>query len=214
MPRDRRTKRDVHALDEHGMVLCNPRDKEAAHRAEMDDIATAEDAAVTCLKCLTLISKRKESRTEERSELRTTSLNSNSTRSRAGRAMNDPLVTLTDFRFVSQADLARMVLEQEGIPAFIADGNTVTADWFLGNAVGYVKLQVAASQVEAALAILRQNPELLEGGRRSDDEEDDRNACLACGEIMPDEADRCSACGWSYESEESEAGDESDEQDD
>lgn len=127
--------------------------------------------------------------------------------------MNDPLVTLTNFRFAPQADLARMVLEQEGIPAFIADGNTVTADWFLGNALGYVKLQVAASQVEAALAILRSNPELLDGGHRTNDEEDERNTCLACGEIMPDEADECPACGWSYESEESEASDEDDNDD-
>src|SRR4051812_29394297 len=113
--------------------------------------------------------------------------------------MNDPLVTLTDFRFVPQADLARMVLEQEGIPAFIADANTVTADWFLGNAVGYVKLQVAASQVEAALAVLRNNPELLDGSRRTSDEDDDRDTCLACGEVMSDAADECTACGWSYE---------------
>jgi len=38
--RDDRTRRDKHALDEHGMVLCNPRDREAAHRAEMEGIAT------------------------------------------------------------------------------------------------------------------------------------------------------------------------------
>ena len=40
MPRDRRQKRDLHALDAEGMVLCNPRDKEAAHRAQMEGIAT------------------------------------------------------------------------------------------------------------------------------------------------------------------------------
>ena len=38
--RDRRTKRDVHALDDDGMVACNPRDREAAHRAEVEGIAT------------------------------------------------------------------------------------------------------------------------------------------------------------------------------
>lgn len=55
MPKDRRTKRDLHALDEDGMVLCNPRDKEAAHRAEMEGIATEDRAAVTCRKCLMLL---------------------------------------------------------------------------------------------------------------------------------------------------------------
>jgi hypothetical protein len=33
------------------MVLCNPRDKEAAHRAQMESIATDDRAAVTCRKC-------------------------------------------------------------------------------------------------------------------------------------------------------------------
>jgi hypothetical protein len=55
MPRDKRRKRDLHALNAEGMVLCNPRDREAAHRAEMEDIATENRAAVTCKKCLLLL---------------------------------------------------------------------------------------------------------------------------------------------------------------
>ena len=58
MPRDSRQKRDLHALTEDGMVLCNPRDKEAAHRAEMEGIATEDLAAVTCRRCLSLLFKR------------------------------------------------------------------------------------------------------------------------------------------------------------
>jgi hypothetical protein len=57
MPRDRRQKRDLHALDANGMVLCNPRDKEAAHRAQMEGIATDDPDAVTCRKCLELLHK-------------------------------------------------------------------------------------------------------------------------------------------------------------
>lgn len=53
--RDRRTKRDLHALDDDGMVLCNPRDLEAAHRAEVEGIATEDRAAVTCEKCRRLL---------------------------------------------------------------------------------------------------------------------------------------------------------------
>jgi hypothetical protein len=52
MPRDRRDRREVHALDGDGMVACNPRDREAAHRAEVGDIATsAVRSEVTCEKC-------------------------------------------------------------------------------------------------------------------------------------------------------------------
>lgn len=59
MPRDRRTKRDLHALNSDGMVMCNPRDKEAALRAQTEGIATANWEAVTCRKCLTLIHRKK-----------------------------------------------------------------------------------------------------------------------------------------------------------
>ena len=51
MGRDTRENRDLHALNADGMVLCNPRDREAAHRAEMEGIATDDPAAVTCRKC-------------------------------------------------------------------------------------------------------------------------------------------------------------------
>jgi len=61
---DRRTKRDKHALDENGMVLCNPRDREAAHRAEMEGIATDEREAVTCPKCLALLYPRERAERE------------------------------------------------------------------------------------------------------------------------------------------------------
>jgi len=49
--RDRRTKRDLHALNEDGMLVCNPRDREAAHRAEVEGIATHRRDAVSCRKC-------------------------------------------------------------------------------------------------------------------------------------------------------------------
>lgn len=65
MPRDPRPVRDVHALDENGMVVCNPRDKEAAHRAAHADIATADRAAVTCRKCLARLYQFDKQRGEE-----------------------------------------------------------------------------------------------------------------------------------------------------
>jgi len=55
MLRDRRSKRDRHAITADGMVLCNQRDKEAAHRAQMEAIATDDWAAVTCRKCRELL---------------------------------------------------------------------------------------------------------------------------------------------------------------
>ena len=64
MTRARRQIRDLHALNDEGMVLCNPRDKEAAHRAEMQGIATEDRAAVTCPECLSLLYKNNKARNE------------------------------------------------------------------------------------------------------------------------------------------------------
>jgi hypothetical protein len=58
MIKDKRQRRDLHALNSDGMVMCNPRDKEAAHRAEVEGIATDDRDAVTCRKCLLLLYRR------------------------------------------------------------------------------------------------------------------------------------------------------------
>ena len=57
--------RDLHAIDADGMVLCNPRDREAAHRAQMEGIATDDPATVTCRKCLALLYKLDKARNDE-----------------------------------------------------------------------------------------------------------------------------------------------------
>jgi hypothetical protein len=64
MTRSRKEKRDRHALDGQGMVLCNPRDKEAAHRAAVEGIATDVLAEVTCRKCLELAHRLRKSERE------------------------------------------------------------------------------------------------------------------------------------------------------
>jgi len=57
MPRDKRHKRDLRALNVDGMLMCNPRDKEAALRAQTEEIATYDWKMVTCRKCLSLVYK-------------------------------------------------------------------------------------------------------------------------------------------------------------
>jgi hypothetical protein len=53
---------DLHFLDADGMVACNPRDREASHRAIMERIATENAAAVTCEKCRLAIRRARERR--------------------------------------------------------------------------------------------------------------------------------------------------------
>jgi len=56
--RRKRETRAVHFLTEDGMVACNPRDREAAHRAQVEGIATEDRKAVTCRKCRSAIGTR------------------------------------------------------------------------------------------------------------------------------------------------------------
>jgi hypothetical protein len=50
-------RKDLHFLNKNGMVACNPRDREAAHRAQVEGIATTNAAAVTCRKCRAVLRK-------------------------------------------------------------------------------------------------------------------------------------------------------------
>lgn len=113
--------------------------------------------------------------------------------------MSDELVTIATYRFAAKADLARALLEQQGIEAFLADATLVTADWLLGGAVGNVKLQVPAEQVAEAAALLEKHPHVLDHGPRADVDAGDMTRCLSCGGLMTEHDDVCSECGWSYQ---------------
>lgn len=53
--RGRRERRELHGLNADGMLVCNPRDREAALRAQVAGIATECLSSVTCRKCRTLM---------------------------------------------------------------------------------------------------------------------------------------------------------------
>jgi ribosomal protein S27AE len=115
--------------------------------------------------------------------------------------MSDELVTLATYRFPAKAEAARWALEQEGIESFVMDANTISADWFLGNAIGYVKLQVRSSDAEAASGVLRSNPRLLDAKPKSAHQEEEAQ-CLSCGALMADDDEECGICGWTFEARE------------
>ena len=64
------------------------------------------------------------------------------------------LVTVATFTTPLEAELARGRLEGEGVEAHVADGELVTADWTMSNAVGGVKVRVAAEDADRARAVL------------------------------------------------------------
>lgn len=75
---------------------------------------------------------------------------------------NDPgpeyreLVTLRRYRDLSEAIVARAVVESSGIFCFLKDENLVRLDWQVSNFIGGIRLQVDAADVEAAEEILSQ----------------------------------------------------------
>ncbi len=64
------------------------------------------------------------------------------------------LITVATFDNMPAAHIAKGRLETEGIPCWLADENLGQTDWLYNIAVGWIKLQVAADQVDQARAIL------------------------------------------------------------
>jgi hypothetical protein len=70
--------------------------------------------------------------------------------------MADRLVTIATFDLPAKARLAQNILTEAGIKSVVADEAVVTMDWLLGNAVGWVKVQVMEEDAERAVAVLEE----------------------------------------------------------
>jgi hypothetical protein len=66
------------------------------------------------------------------------------------------LVILQRYRDLSEAIVARSLLESAGIRAWICDENLGRLEWQISNFIGGLRLQVEASDEEAAVALLTQ----------------------------------------------------------
>ncbi len=64
------------------------------------------------------------------------------------------LVTIEEFDKSHIAQVAVLALEQAGIQCFLQNETIVAMDWFMANAVGGIKLQVAAQDATRAHSIL------------------------------------------------------------
>lgn len=65
------------------------------------------------------------------------------------------LVTVEAYSTPTEAEVDRTFLEREGVRAYVADAEILAMDWLLGAAVGGVKLQVAAADVQRARELLQ-----------------------------------------------------------
>jgi hypothetical protein len=67
------------------------------------------------------------------------------------------LVTLRRYRDLSEAIVARTLLESAGIYVFLRDENLVRLDWQVSNLIGGIRLQVEAKDQAAAAELLEQS---------------------------------------------------------
>ena len=89
------------------------------------------------------------------------------------------LVTLCRYRDLSEAIVARTLLESAGIYVFLRDENLVRLDWQVSNFIGGIRLQVEDKDEAAAGELLRQS---IPGVIPFDDEEDFvQPQCPKCG---------------------------------
>ncbi|HET6881015.1 MAG TPA: hypothetical protein VFI31_12715 [Pirellulales bacterium] len=100
--------------------------------------------------------------------------------------MPNDLVTIASFPNAAEAEVARLALDAEGIKSCLADEGLVTNVWLLGNAVGYVKLQVAVSDAERAQVLLGTStgewPSDAEEEAFAGDEEETESPITAAGD--------------------------------
>jgi hypothetical protein len=80
--------------------------------------------------------------------------------------MNQKLVTIATFDQAAKARLAQNALAEVGIRAAVADEATVAMDWLLGNAIGWIKVQVLEDDAERA--VLELERAFGEGGEKLD----------------------------------------------
>ena len=87
------------------------------------------------------------------------------------------LTTIARYSMPYEAQIAKVRLDAEGIPAFIADEHTINMQWIYSNALGGVRLQVPESYAELAFQIIQEDRsvELIE------EQGDDRKPCVHCG---------------------------------
>ena len=67
------------------------------------------------------------------------------------------LITIRQYRDLTDAQLAKGVLDSSGIPSYLRDENLVRMDWFYSNSIGGIRLQVREQDLAAAEALLSQS---------------------------------------------------------
>ncbi|QDU51297.1 putative signal transducing protein [Gimesia panareensis] len=113
--------------------------------------------------------------------------------------MSDDFVTVATLNTPTEASLVRNQLEAEGIRVFLSDEEAVGMAWYLGNAIGGIKVQVAAEDADRAFGLLDEHDPVtiseedwktVEGFENGwDEEEEDADAAEDTAEESAPERD-------------------------
>ena len=90
-------------------------------------------------------------------------------------------VTVQRYRDLSEAIVARTLVESAGIPVYLRDENLIRIDWQLSNFIGGIRLQVLRQDEEAATELLSQPiPDPI---AQPDESDFPQPHCPVCGSI-------------------------------
>lgn len=67
------------------------------------------------------------------------------------------LKTVTSFSYPYEAQIAKANLESAGIPAYVADENTINMQWLYSDALGGVRVMVAERDLDQARELLNED---------------------------------------------------------
>ncbi len=104
------------------------------------------------------------------------------------------LVRVASFVNSAQAELARMQLAMEDIPAYLGNAALVTWFWHYSNATGGARVYVSAADADRAVAVLRPSREEIPTTPPWE--------CGKCGEHIDGQWKTCWRCGTSLDGQE------------
>jgi hypothetical protein len=102
--------------------------------------------------------------------------------------MSNDLVTVASFADPIEANLAKNNLEAAGVRTFLANEESVDMLWHLGNAMGWIKVQVAHDNLGVARALLNKHKKPA-ASTRDEPVEDPPEAALSPNLAGSDEAE-------------------------
>jgi hypothetical protein len=107
------------------------------------------------------------------------------------------LCVVDSYVFPHEADMVRLILEHEGVPARVVQAASAGWFWHYSNAFGGAQVLVAERDLRQAIRILRSRRRKISARKRDDASDAAKWNCPNCGKPVPAGWDVCWSCGTS-----------------